>query len=117
MHHHATLRVLHAGPDAEAAINAAYDLGVSTARRPDIAVFSAAQRLALGLDQGRLGELEGFMAQVAERTQYPMMKAMYAFILWETGQAEAAAGLLRRVGRDGLRPPHEQCCLAAILGR
>jgi tetratricopeptide (TPR) repeat protein len=92
LHHHATLRVLHGDADAEAAIIAAHDFGVS-ANRPDVTILSRTQRLALYVDQNRLGELEEWTRQMVEGTQYPMVKAIYALILIETDQMEAAGGL------------------------
>ncbi len=103
MHHHATLRVLHGDSDAEAAIIAAHEFGV-TANRPDI-ILSVSQRLSLYLEQGRLGELEECVRQLAERTQYPMIKAIYASILAETGQMEAAAGRFDDLAATGFAHP------------
>ncbi|MDQ1508025.1 MAG: hypothetical protein QOD57_5752, partial [Actinomycetota bacterium] len=65
LHHHATLRVLHGDADAEAAIIAAHDFGVS-ANRPDVTILSRTQRLALYVDQNRLGELEEWTRQMVE---------------------------------------------------
>jgi tetratricopeptide (TPR) repeat protein len=92
MHHRATLRILHGDPDAEAAITAAHEFGVS-AGGPEVAINSANHQLSLYLEQGRLGELEELMHQVLDRTQHPVMKLGYAYILTETGEMEAAAAL------------------------
>src|SRR5205807_990984 len=67
MHHHATLRVLRGDADAEAAINAAHEVGAA-ALGATIAFLSGGHRLSLYLDQGRLGEMEEWVHQVAERT-------------------------------------------------
>jgi class 3 adenylate cyclase len=100
MHHHATLRVLHGDADAEAAINAAHEFGVS-AGWADIALFSFGHRFSLCLDQGRLGELEEWAHQAAERTQSPAAKAIYANILAETDRMEVAAGVFDDLAATG----------------
>jgi predicted Zn-dependent protease len=88
MHHHATLSVLHGDADADAAIMAAYGLAPSPQD-----LWSWAHRFALRIEQGRPGELEEWARQMAERTQNPFMKSIYARVLAETGQVEAAARL------------------------
>jgi hypothetical protein len=90
MHHHATLRVLHGDADAEAAIIASHQFGV-TAGQPE--PFWMCQRFSLYLEQGRLGEVEEWFRQMAERTQHPLVKANCAHILAETDRMEAAAGV------------------------
>jgi hypothetical protein len=104
MHHDTTLRLLHAGADAEAAMTAAHEFGVS-ANQPGMVFLSGAQRLWLFLDQGRLGELEEWICQVAEATQSPMIKAFYGFILTETGQMDAAAGVFDDLAATGFAHP------------
>jgi tetratricopeptide (TPR) repeat protein len=126
LHHHATLRVLHGDADAEAAIIAAHDFGLS-ANRPDINILSRTQRLALYVDQNRLGELEEWTRQIVERTQYPMVKAIYALILIETDQTGAAAELFDDLAATSFAHPtnnvgwlrHAVDCawLCARLGR
>jgi hypothetical protein len=60
------------------------------------------QRMSLYLDQGRLGELVEWTRQAAERVQnFPMADAVYASILAETGQLDAAAELLDRFAANG----------------
>jgi class 3 adenylate cyclase/tetratricopeptide (TPR) repeat protein len=100
MHHHATLCVLHGDPDAEQAIIAAREFGVSIGQ-PDVGLFSMGQQISLRRDQGRLGELEEFVGQVAERTQSPMLKAVYAVILAETDQIKATAGVFDDLAATG----------------
>ncbi|MDQ1514894.1 MAG: hypothetical protein QOE80_724, partial [Actinomycetota bacterium] len=104
MLHHAALRVLHGDADAEAAIIAAHEFGVS-AGWSDIAFFSGGQRLSLYLDEGRLGELEGWVGQVAQHTQNPMVNAIYALILAETDQMEAAACVFDDLAAAGFAQP------------
>lgn len=103
-HQDATLRVLHCDPDAEAAIEAAHQFGVQTGQA-DIAVFSAAHRLSLYLDQGRLAELEEFARHVAEATRYPMVQGLYASILAETGQLDSAARVYDALAATGFAHP------------
>ncbi|MCA1844533.1 MAG: AAA family ATPase [Actinobacteria bacterium] len=104
LHHQATLRILRCSPDAEQAIDAAHDFGVK-AGQVDIAVFSASQRIALFLDQARLGEIEPFIVQVAERTGHPMVKGMYAIILAETDRLPAAAMVVDELAATGFAHP------------
>ena len=104
MHHHATLRVLRGDADAEAAINAAHEVGAA-ALGATIAFLSGGHRLSLYLDQGRLGEMEEWVHQVAERTQSPGLKAIYANILAETDQLDAAAGVFDELAATGFAHP------------
>lgn len=104
MLHDAALRVLKGDADAETAIIAAEELGVANGQA-DVAFFSQAQRWSLYLDQGRLGELEVWIGQVAERTQSPLIKAMYANILAETDQIEAAASIFRDLAATDFAHP------------
>ena len=112
VHHHATLRVLHSEVDAEEAILAAYDVGVS-AGRPEIHLLAMAQRLPMYLEQGRLGEMEEAFRQAIERLRqadpdraaYPLVKARYAFLLAETGQMEEAARLFDDLAATGFAHP------------
>ena len=100
MHHYATLRILRCEADAEEAVDAAYHQGVA-ANRPAVAIFSAAHRLSLRLDQGRVEEMEGFMRQIVERTQYPMMKSGHALIVTELGRTEESAAVFDEVAATG----------------
>jgi tetratricopeptide (TPR) repeat protein len=104
MHHHATLRVLRGDADAEAAINAAHEVGAA-ALGATIAFLSGGHRLSLYLDQGRLGEMEEWVHQVAERAQGPGLKALYANILAETDQMAAAAGVFEDLASTGFAHP------------
>jgi len=105
LHHHATLRVLHAEPDAEAAIAASYEFGLSSARRPDMALFRMLQLYQLLLEQGRLAEIVEVFREVAERTRYPVGIAAYAVILAESGQTDAAAHLFDELSATGFAQP------------
>jgi class 3 adenylate cyclase len=92
MHHQAALRVLHGDADAEATLIAAREFGAThLAGRTE--VLSTGPWFTLCLHQGRLGELEEWFRQMAERTQSPMVKANCAHILAETDRMEAAAGV------------------------
>jgi hypothetical protein len=104
MHHDATLRVLHGDAGAEGAIRAAHEFGLASGW-PDIVYFSGGQLVSLYLDQGRLGEVEQLLRQLTERTDYPMVKGMYAFILSETGRMEGAAGLFDELALTGFAHP------------
>ena len=104
MHHHATLRILHGDADAEAAITAAHEFGMS-AGRPDIDFLSLGHWRTLRWDQGRLGEFEDWTRQVLERTQYPTGKAFYALILLETDQMDAAASVFDELSATGFAHP------------
>jgi tetratricopeptide (TPR) repeat protein len=111
-HHHATLRVLRSEADAEAAILAAYEFGVS-AGRPEIGLLSASQRFPLYLEQGRLGEIVEILRQTIERLRqadpdralYPLAQARWAFVLAETGQMEAAARHFDDLAATGFAHP------------
>jgi len=102
LHHHAALRVLHGDTGAEAANVAAHELG-TTIGQPEI--FSMAQRFTLFLDQGRLGELEEWFRQFAERSQSPLMNAVYAHILAETDRTEFAGTLFDGFAATGFAHP------------
>jgi hypothetical protein len=101
LHHYATLRVLHGGADAEAAISAAYEAGVNAGRR-DIELFSMVQRLSLYFEQGRSAELADWTRHAVEgMPNFPMGHAVYASMLAEMGQLDAAAELLDRIVAGG----------------
>jgi tetratricopeptide (TPR) repeat protein len=104
MHHQATLQILRGDALAEAAINAAHEFGVN-ANRPDVIIFSSAQRVSFFRERGRVGEMEEFFRQVAERTKYPMISAGYATILAQTGQTEAAARVFGDLADTGFAHP------------
>jgi hypothetical protein len=106
MHHDATLRVLHADVDAEAATVAAQDFGVVTIGRPDIDFLSAGHWRTLRWDQGRIGEFEDWVRQAARAPNSPpVVKAFYAFILLETDQMEAAAAVFDELAATGFAHP------------
>ncbi len=126
MHHQATLRLLHADSDAEAAIGADYESGVA-ARRPDMGVFLLSQRIWLFLERGRAGEVLEDIRQFTERVPYPLIKAAYAFLLAEIGQPEPAEALFDELAATGFAQPtnnvgwlhfHAMCAsLCARFGR
>jgi class 3 adenylate cyclase len=87
-HHQATLAVLHCTADAEAAIVASYELAP-----PPQDLFFFAHQLVLRIEQGRAGEIEGWIGQMAERTQAFFFKSIHARVLPEVGQLNAAASL------------------------
>jgi hypothetical protein len=93
LHHEATLRVLRDEPGAPAAVDAAHNAGTSTWGQA-IATMSLAHRLALRLDHGGLEGMidatRGALQHVG-RTRQPMAKAIYAFMLAETGQTDVAS--------------------------
>ena len=106
LHHYATLRIVHGEPDADAAIDASYDFGLSSARRPDMAVFRMAHQYATLLEREEMSsELVEFSRQLSERTRYPTMIAAYAVLLVNTGQPEAAAGLFDELADTGFAHP------------
>jgi class 3 adenylate cyclase/tetratricopeptide (TPR) repeat protein len=105
LHHHATLRILHAEPDAEAAIAASYEFGLGSARRPDMALFRMLQLYQVFVDQGRLTELAESFREVVERYRYPVGTAGYAVILTESGQDDTAARLFDELAATGFAHP------------
>jgi hypothetical protein len=105
MHHDATLRVLHADADAEAAATAAQDFGLVSIGRPDIDFLSFGHWRTLRWDQGRIGEFEDWIRQVVERVQVPVGKAFFACVLLETGQMEAAASVFDELAATGFAHP------------
>ena len=101
LHHYATLRVLHGGADAEAAISAAYEAGVNAGRR-DIELFSMVQRMSLYFEQGRSAELADWTRQTVERfPNFATGHAVYASMLAEMGQMDDAAEWLDRFVANG----------------
>jgi class 3 adenylate cyclase len=107
LHHHATLRVLRDEPDAEAAVDAAHNAGMSTWGAA-IGVMSLAHRVALRLDHGGLGEMIDPTRAALEHlgsTRRPLAKAMYALMLAETGQIEAAGAIFDELAATGFAQP------------
>jgi hypothetical protein len=134
LHHRATLKVLRYDADAEAAIAASFDMGLSSIGQPDIGFFSYAQRRMFLWDRGRLGEMEDWIRTVVERMSstnewmnYPLLPAVYAFVLMETGQRDAAAAIFDDIAATGFTHPtnnvgwlmfHAECAwMCARLGR
>ena len=95
MHQDTTLRVLHADPDAEAAVASALQVGELTIGQPDIAFLSSGHWRTLAWDRGRLEEREVWIREVTERlgSLFPVVKAMYALVLLEKDQLEEAASI------------------------
>jgi class 3 adenylate cyclase len=93
MHHDATLRVLHADPDAEGAVNAARELGEVAVGQPDIQFLSSGHWRTIAWDRGRLDDREDWIRQVTQQlgSLFPVVNAMYALVLLETDQVDAAA--------------------------
>lgn len=100
-HHHATLRALHLDADVEAAVAAAREL--APAGLQDL--FANLQRYALGLEQGRAGEQEGWAREFLDRTHSPLVKACYAHILAVTDRIERAAAVFDELAATGFSHP------------
>jgi len=90
LHHRAAASLLHGEAGAQTAIDAARECGES-AHRPGIEILAGAEQFWLLYDKGRMGEMETFWAQLAERTRNPLMVSVYAFLMAEVGKADAAA--------------------------
>ena len=122
LHHRATLRVLHCAADAEEMASIARE---DAPEPKDVWFF--AHLIPLRTEQGRAGEIEEWGCAFAERTQSIFFQSIYARILIETGQIEAAAKLFDQyAAQDFGHPPHNaawlhfevNCAfLAARLGR
>ena len=104
LHHHATLRLLHDDADAQAAMEAAYQFGVS-ARRPSIGVFKLSQEVWFFREQGRIGELEDAFRQLIDLSRYPMGIAVLALVALENGREEEAAGLFDELAATDFAHP------------
>jgi class 3 adenylate cyclase len=106
MHHDATLRVLHADVDAEAEAAAARDFGQVTIGPPDIDFLSSGHWRTLDWDRGRLADHEDWLREVSQRLpQFPVVKAVYALVLVETGRTEAAASVFDELAATGFNHP------------
>lgn len=105
LHHHATLRIMHGEADAEAAIDTSYAYGLSSARRPDMAIFRVAHQYSLLVERGQLAEPGEFFRQILESSRYPSMIAGHAVILAETGEPAAAAELYDELAASGFAHP------------
>jgi hypothetical protein len=111
MHHRATLKVLHADPDAEAAITAAHDFGLATIG-PDIAFLAGGHRRSFLWDRGRIGEMADWfrgavehMAKGQEWVKMPLLNGVYASILVENDQTEAAVPFFDELAAIGFAHP------------
>jgi class 3 adenylate cyclase len=107
LHHHATLCVLHDEADAEAAVDAAHNAGTSTWGAA-VGTLSLAHRLALRLDHGGLEEMIDPVRGAIEhlgRTRHPLIKAIYALMLAETGQINAVAVVFDELAATGFAQP------------
>jgi len=105
LHHHATLLILRGDPEAEAALDAAYEFGARVGRTFG-GTFHFGQRYGLYGHQGRLREVEEFIRQFLERAPTnPMLKAVAARIMAETGQAEEAWHLFEELAATGFAHP------------
>ncbi|HEX6402623.1 MAG TPA: AAA family ATPase [Pseudonocardiaceae bacterium] len=104
LHQRASLSVLHTDPDAEATVLAARDF-CTTLGQPDLVLFATAPLYVLYLHQGRLGELDDTIHQFADRTHSPLVQALYATLLGETGQRPAAAAIFDRFDANGFAHP------------
>jgi tetratricopeptide (TPR) repeat protein len=99
LYHHASLCVMRGEAGAEAAVNAAAELGTSTFR--DIAVLKLSQLFSLYLEQGRLAELEEIMRNASIRSDHPLAKSALAMLLVETGRHDDAAALFDDLAATG----------------
>ena len=115
LHHRAALRILRDEAEAETAINVAQEFGAG-AGRTDIGIFSMSQRLMLYRERGRLGEADDYFREFLERTQYPSIKAGYAWILAETGRPEAAAALFDELAATGFAHPTNNVAWLNFVG-
>ena len=116
LHHQATLRVVHVEPDAEAAIKAAYEFGLSSAHRPDMGVLQAAHKFSLLTEQGRLAEIADLTGEMAERSRYPMMIAGHAVVLADTGHPQEAARLFDELAATGFAQPTNNAAWLPFAG-
>ena len=130
LHHRATLAFLRGDPGAEQKHCAAEELGRTIAGPEIIAaprIFSFARAFWPRTQQGRAGELEGTARLLAERVPGSFFKSLYAVLLAEAGQIEAAARLFDGfAAQEFAYPRHNaawilfeaECArLCAILGR
>ena len=105
IHHRATLRILRAESDAQAALNAAYELGMAAIGLPDMAFLSGGHRFNFDWDTDRLGELEEFVKKGLAQSRYPVVKAFYAFFLHETGSTDEAGAIIDDLAATGFSHP------------
>jgi class 3 adenylate cyclase len=129
LHHDATLRVLRDETDAEAAVDAAHNAGISTWGAA-IGVMSLAHRLALRLDHGGLAAMIDPTRDALRHvgiTRRPLVTVLYALLLAETDQIDAAGVVFDELAATGFAQPTNNVAwlrfaadcawLAARLGR
>ena len=107
MHHDATLRVLHGDPDAEGAVDAARELGEVAVGQPDIQFLSSGHWRTIAWDRGRLSDREDWIRQVSRQlgSLFPVVNAMYALVLLETNEIEAAAAIFDELAATDFAHP------------
>ena len=124
-HHRAALAVLHGEPDAEQRLKAVDELGRSIAE-PE--VLSVCRRFWVRIEQGRVDDVSEFFRLASESAAAPpVVRAVYAHILDEKGEPEAAARVLDEFAATGFAQPRNnvgwllsmaECAwLTARLGR
>jgi class 3 adenylate cyclase len=105
MHHRATLLILRGDTGGAAATDAAYEFG-ARAGRTFGGSFRFGQRFAPYWHQGRMWEFEEFIRQFLERApNNPLLKALEAHILADTGQREGAARVFEELASSGFSHP------------
>ncbi|HEV3364835.1 MAG TPA: hypothetical protein VG795_11990, partial [Acidimicrobiia bacterium] len=113
LHHRASLAVLQGEPDAEIRLSAADELGRKitvggTNAAPEI--FWASRLFELRVEQGRFDEVSGWFRAFTTRVGAPdagpvFVRAIYARISLEDGEADVAAGVLDQLAADGFTHP------------
>ena len=115
LHHRAGLAVLHGDPDAEQRLSAADELGRKIAQdglsaAPE--VLRASRLFELRMEQGRFDELSGWFRAFSTRAGAPaggpgFVRAIYARVLYEDGERDAAARILDQLAAaDFIHPRH-----------
>ena len=130
LHHRATLAFLRGDPEAEQTHSAAEELGRSIAGSEILAaqkIFSMGRTFWPRIAQGRAGEIEDAFRLLVERASNPFFMSIYATVLAETGQIEAAARLFEELASQDFVYPRQnaawvmfeaECAyLCARLGR
>jgi hypothetical protein len=105
MHHDATLRALRDEPDAEAAIIAATNLGETVIGGRDMSYFTNCHWICQLWERGRVGELEPWIREEAERTDYPLLKSGLAYVLIQMEQTDEAARIFDDLAATGFAHP------------
>jgi class 3 adenylate cyclase len=130
LHHRATLAFLRGDREAEQTHSAAEELGRSIAGSEILSalkIFSAGRTFWPRIAQGRAGEIEDAFRLMADQASGPFFRSIYATILAETGQIEAAARLFEGFASEDFVYPRQnaawvmyeaECAyLCARLGR